>query len=406
MENYKEYALNLFKELISKNTQSDENSETYPSTTAQLSFGKYLTEKFKEIGLSKIAQDEYGYVTAELPNGEENSAKIGLIAHMDTSPDCSGKDITAQIHENYDGSDIKLKNGITISPKDFPKLNNYIGNTIITSDGTTLLGADDKAGICAILVAMKYFIDNPAIVHKRIKIGITPDEEIGKGVEYFSTEKFNCDYAYTIDGGEIGELNYETFNAARAKITITGKNVHPGSAKDIMKNSALIGMELNSMLPADEIPSKTSKREGFYHLTSIKGTVEKTNLTYIIRAFEKEDFNARKETIKAVVNQLNEKYGNIINLELHDEYYNMYEVLKDKPEPIELAKEAMKKSGIEPKIIAVRGGTDGSHLSFMNLPCPNIFAGGHNFHGQYEYLPLESMLKSAEVIVNICKIEK
>ncbi len=406
MNRYKNYALNLFKDLISKNTQSDDTSLTYPSTTSQLSFGKYLKKLCEEIGLTSVTQDEYGYVTAVLKGGDPNSMKIGLIAHMDTSPDYSGENISPKIHENYDGKEILLKNDIILSPKEFPSLAKYKGNTIITADGTTLLGADDKAGICAILTAMKYFSDNPTLSHKQIKIAFTPDEEIGKGVERFSIEKFNCDYAYTIDGGEIGELNYETFNAARAVITINGKNVHPGSAKDIMKNAVLIAMEINSMLPPDEIPGKTAEREGFYHLTSIKGNVEKTILNYIIRSFDKEEFENRKTNIKSIIDSINKKYGKTAMLELYDEYYNMYDILKDVPEPIELAKKAMKEAGIEPKIISVRGGTDGSHLSFKNLPCPNIFAGGHNFHGPYEYLPLESMLKSAEVIVNICKAEK
>lgn len=404
MENYKQYSLETFKRLISKETTSNDMSKTYPSTETQLSFGKYLINEMKAVGLINISQDKYGYVIGELgnPKGEET---IGLIAHIDTSPDCSGKDIEAVIHENYDCTDINLK-GITISPKEFPSLNNHKGKTIITSNGTTLLGADDKAGICAILTAMKYFNDNPTIEHKRIKVAFTPDEEIGKGTEYFSVDKFGCDYAYTIDGGEIGELNYETFNAARAIITITGKNVHPGSAKGIMINSALIGVEFASMLPDDEIPAKTEDREGFYHLTEITGNVEKTILNYIIRDFDKTEFESRKNKIKEVTEQIKAKYGDIIELNLYNEYQNMYEVLKDKMEIVEIAKKAMEEANIEPKIVAVRGGTDGAHLSFNGLPCPNIFAGGHNFHGPYEYLPLESMLKSAETIINICKVNK
>lgn len=404
MENYKQYSLETFKRLISRETTSNDMSKTYPSTETQLEFGKYLINEMKAVGLINITQDKYGYVIGELgnPKGEET---IGLIAHIDTSPDCSGKDIDAVIHENYDCTDINLK-GVTISPKEFPSLNNYKGKTIITSNGTTLLGADDKAGICAILTAMKYFNDNPAIEHKRIKVAFTPDEEIGKGTEYFSVDKFACDYAYTIDGGEIGELNYETFNAARAIITITGKNVHPGSAKGIMINSALIGVEFASMLPDDEIPAKTEDREGFYHLTEITGNVEKTILNYIIRDFDKTKFESRKNKIKEVTEQIKAKYGDIIELNLYDEYQNMYEVLKDKMEIVEIAKKAMEEAKIEPKIVAVRGGTDGAHLSFNGLPCPNIFAGGHNFHGPYEYLPLESMLKSAETIINICKVNK
>ena len=272
MEKYKEYALNTFKELISKNTQSDENSNSYPSTESQLKLGKHLMEECKKIGLTKIEQDKYGYITAKLPNPDKNTPKIGLIAHIDTSPEYSGENISPQIHENYDGKDIVLKNGITISPKEFPSLNNYKGKTIITSDGTTLLGADDKAGITAILTAAKYIIEKK-LPHKDIKIAFTPDEEIGKGTEHFSTDNFGCDYAYTIDGGEVGELNYETFNAARAAITIKGKNVHPGSAKGIMINSALLAAEFISYLPSSETPAKTEGKEGFYHLTSIKGNL-------------------------------------------------------------------------------------------------------------------------------------
>ncbi len=402
MENYKDYALKLFKDLVEKNTQSSETSKTYPSTESQLIFGEYLEKLCTDIGLTDISRDEYGYITALLPDGDSSSPKIGLIAHMDTSPEYSGENVSPQIHENYNGGEIPLKNGITLSPSEFPSLNNYKGDSIITSDGSTLLGADDKAGICAILTAMKYLIDNPSIPRKQIKIAFTPDEEIGKGTEYFKTEKFGCDYAFTIDGGEIGELNYETFNAARAEITIKGKNVHPGSAKGIMINSALIAAEFISCLPPDEIPSKTCGREGFYHLNGINGNVERTSLNYLIRAFEKKEFDSRKEKIKEAVSKINEKYGNIVSLNIYDEYYNMYEIIKDTPEPVELAKNAMIKAGIEPKIISVRGGTDGSHLSFMGLPSPNIFAGGHNFHGPYEYLPLNSLLKSAEVIVNIC----
>ena len=403
MEEYKDYALKLFKDLIERDTQSSEDSKTCPSTETQLNFGKYLIKLCKEIGLKEVKQDEYGYITATLPNGGSDSPKIGLIAHMDTSPEYSGKNISMRIHKNYDGGKISLENGITLSPSEFPSLKAYKGQTIITSDGTTLLGADDKAGVCAILTAMKYLIDNPSVPRRQIKIAFTPDEEIGKGTEHFSTREFGCDYGYTIDGGEIGELNYETFNAARAEIVIKGKNVHPGSAKGIMKNSALIAMELISMLPSEEIPSETDGKQGFYHLNGIKGNVEKTSLNYLIRAFDKIDFENRKEKIKEAVKEINEKYGDIAVVKLRDEYYNMYEIIKDNMEPVELAKEAMREAGIEPKIISVRGGTDGSHLSFMNLPCPNIFAGGHNFHGPYEYLPLESMLKSAEVIVNICK---
>lgn len=405
MKKYKNFILATFKELAAYNTQSDEESTDYPSTKSQLEFGQLLMNKCSAVGLKNISCDNYGYITAELPSNTEISAPtIGFISHMDTSPDCSGENIKPQITENYNGEEIKLKNGVIISPKEFPVLLKYKGDTIITADGTTLLGADDKAGIAEILTAMQYFKENPNIRHKRIKIAFTPDEEIGKGVDHFDVKKFGCDFAYTIDGGEIGELNYETFNAARAVITITGKGVHPGHAKGIMKNSSLIALEYASLLPNNEIPSKTENREGFFHLTSIKGNVEKTTLNYIIRAFDKNEFEERKKIIKKIAEKINRCYGNCVEIDLHDEYYNMYEILKYNMTVVKIAEEAMKAAGIQPLIQPVRGGTDGSRLSFMNLPCPNIFAGGHNFHGPYEFVPLESMLKAAEVITNICKI--
>lgn len=401
MNAYKTYALNLFKDLVSKEAQSSETSKTCPSTVSQLSFGKHLVTLCKDLGLSAV-QDEHGYITASLP-GDNSFPAIGLIAHLDTSPDFSGKNIIPIVHENYDGKEIRLKNGITISPAEFPSLNNYKGQTIITSDGTTLLGADDRAGICAILTAIKYFQDNPEIPRRRIKIAFTPDEEIGKGADLFPTDKFGADFAYTIDGGELGELNYETFNAARAEITVKGKNVHPGSAKGVMKNSAIIAAEFISLLPTNETPENSSGRQGFFHLNSISGNVEITRLNLLIRDFDKDSFSRRKEKLSALAALINEKHENVLSLSIRDEYYNMYEIMKNCTEPIDLAISAIKKAGVTPLIVPVRGGTDGSRLSFMNLPCPNIFTGGHNFHGPYEYIPLESLLKSAEVIVNICR---
>ena len=402
----KKRLIELFTQLIKFDTTSNSNSSTYPSTEAQFYFADVLAGMLSAIGLKDIAIDKYSYVTATLPSNIEGGDTIGFISHMDTSPDCKGRGIIPNIIEEYKGEDI-LREGVTLSPKEFPILNNYIGKTIITSDGTTLLGADDKAGIAEIMVAMEYLINHPEIKHNTIRIAFTPDEEIGAGVDNFNVEKFNCDYAYTIDGGIVGEISFENFNAARAKIEIKGKSVHPGTAKNAMVNAGLIATELNSMLPLNETPATTEGYEGFYHLTKIEGNVEKASLDYIIRDFDKTNFEKRKSNILDIVDKLNSKYGEgTVKANIYDEYYNMAEVIEKNKRVLDKAVKAIKDTGIEPLIEPIRGGTDGARLSFMGLPCPNIFTGGHNFHGPYEFICVESMVRAVETIVNIaCDIE-
>lgn len=399
------FLINKFTSLISTNTQSDYESKTYPSTEAQIYFAEMLANECVMLGLEDVKVDKNCYVTAVLPaNTNEEKPVVGFIAHMDTSPDFSGLNIVPNIIDNYSGEDIKLKNNITISPNEFPSLKKYIGKKLITADGTTLLGADDKAGISEILTAMHYLITNPEIKHGKIKIAFTPDEEVGRGVDYFNVKDFGCDFAYTIDGGELGELNYETFNAARAKIAFEGRNIHPGTAKDIMINASLAAMEFNALLPSMETPSHTSSRQGFYHLIHISGDVESANAEYIIRDFEKDAFEKRKQNLLGWINSINNSYNKeIAKIEIHDEYYNMAEILKERMDIIDIAKKAMQEAGIEPIVLPIRGGTDGSRLSFDSLPCPNIFTGGHNFHGPYEFICVDSMIKAVEVIINIAK---
>lgn len=394
--------IDLFSRLIKYDTTSNPKSKEFPSTESQVFYSDVLVAELMRIGLKDISIDRYSYVTATLP-GNIDGPSIGFISHMDTSPDCSGYEISPIIIENYDGSDI-IRKGPTLSSKDFSSLNNYIGKTIICSDGTTLLGADDKAGITEIITALKYLIDNPDVLHPTIKIAFTPDEEIGSGVDYFNVENFNCDYAYTIDGGEVGEISYENFNAARAKISIKGRSVHPGSAKDLMINASLIACEFNSMLPKI-IPSNTDGYEGFFHLTSIDGNVENASLDYIIRDFDKNNFLEKKHIIKNIVKTLNQKYGNdVVTLNMYDEYYNMSEIIKKNKKIVDIAVQAIKDAGVEPKISPIRGGTDGARLSYMGLPCPNIFTGGHNFHGPFEYICVESMEKAVQTIINIATL--
>lgn len=394
-----------FLKYISFNTKSDEESQSFPSTAVQLDFGKILVKELEEIGLKNIKQDKYGYVTAEIPATAEGFYTVGFIAHMDTSPDASGKNIKPQIIENYDGGDIAIGEK-TLSPKEFKDLSLYKGQTIITTDGTTLLGADDKAGISEIIYAADYIINHKEIPHGTIKIAFTPDEEVGRGVDYFDVKDFNADFAYTMDGGKIGELEYENFNAARAKIKINGKNVHPGYAKNVMINAALIGTELAQSLPENETPAKTDGYNGFYHLTSFNGTVEECKLTYILRDFDADSLETRKETVRKAVAEINFKYGNVASAEIYDEYSNMAEKIKENMFIVDIAKKAFKNCGLEPLVQPIRGGTDGARLSFMGLPCPNIFAGGHNFHGVYEYVPVKSMEKASEIIIEICKEAK
>lgn len=393
----------IFLDIIKYETTSDPTSSSYPSTDSQLEFGKVLAEKLKNIGVSNVNIDKYGYVTGEIPsNIEKKCPTVGFISHMDTSPDASGKNINPIITENYNGEDIEL-DGITLSPAEFPDLLKYKGEDIITSDGKTLLGADDKAGISEIISAMDYIIKNN-IPHGKIKIAFTPDEEIGQGVDYFDVEKFGADFAYTIDGGEIGELEYENFNASRLNIEVKGKSVHPGYAKDTMVNASLISGEIISSFPENETPSKTSGYQGFFHLCSVKGSVSNCSLSYIIRDFDKNSLEEKKLFAKSIADTINKKYGDVCTIEIYDEYENMASQIKDKMYIVDLAKKAMENVGVTPKIKPIRGGTDGARLSFMNLPCPNIFAGGHNFHGPYEFIPVSSMEKAVDVIVEICRL--
>lgn len=392
-----------FLTYVKHHTTSDESSDTFPSTKRQLAFAAFLAKECEAIGLQSVSVDAYGYVTALLPGNTVNAPTIGFISHMDTSPDASGENVLSNIVENYDGKAIPL-NGTVLSPKEFPSLKEYIGQTLITSDGTTLLGADDKAGIAEILTAAEYLLAHPEIPHGAIRIAFTPDEEIGKGVDFFDVDKFHADFAYTLDGGRIGELEYENFNAARAIIRIKGKNVHPGSAKNVMKNAALIGTEIASLLPERETPAKTEGYEGFFHLCSFEGDVTSATLNYIIRDFNADSFAHRKELLRLIVERKNAQYNNCIELDLHDEYYNMFSQIEPHMEIVSLAKQAMLDCGITPIIQPIRGGTDGARLSFMGLSCPNLFAGGHNFHSNYEYVPVPSMEKAVSMIVRIAEL--
>lgn len=392
-----------FLTYVKHHTTSDESSDTFPSTKRQLAFAAFLAKECEAIGLQSVSMDAYGYVTALLPGNTANAPTIGFISHMDTSPDASGENVLSNIVENYDGKAIPL-NGTVLSPEEFPSLKEYIGQTLITSDGTTLLGADDKAGIAEILTAAEYLLAHPEIPHGAIRIAFTPDEEIGKGVDFFDVDKFHADFAYTLDGGRIGELEYENFNAARAIIRIKGKNVHPGSAKNVMKNAALIGTEIASLLPERETPAKTEGYEGFFHLCSFEGDVTSATLNYIIRDFNADSFAHRKELLRLIVERKNAQYNNCIELDLRDEYYNMLSQIEPHMEIISLAKQAMLDCGITPIIQPIRGGTDGARLSFMGLPCPNLFAGGHNFHSNYEYIPVPSMEKAVSMIVRIAEL--
>ena len=392
-----------FLTYVKHHTTSDETSDTFPSTKRQLAFAAFLAKECEAIGLQSVSMDAYGYVTALLPGNTANASTIGFISHMDTSPDASGENVLSNIVENYDGKAIPL-NGTVLSPEEFPSLKEYIGQTLITSDGTTLLGADDKAGIAEILTAAEYLLAHPEIPHGAIRIAFTPDEEIGKGVDFFDVDKFHADFAYTLDGGRIGELEYENFNAARAIIRIKGKNVHPGSAKNVMKNAALIGTEIASLLPERETPAKTEGYEGFFHLCSFEGDVTSATLNYIIRDFNADSFAHRKELLRLIVERKNAQYNNCIELDLRDEYYNMLSQIEPHMEIVSLAKQAMLDCGITPIIQPIRGGTDGARLSFMGLPCPNLFAGGHNFHSNYEYIPVPSMEKAVSMIVRIAEL--
>ncbi len=404
----KEKVLERFLKYVKIDTQSDDNSETFPSTQKQFDLAKVLLQELKDLGLKDAEIDEHGYVMATLPaNTTKDIPVIGFISHMDTSPDMSGTNIKPQIIEHYHGQDLVLDaaNDVVISVKEFPELLEYQGQTIITSDGTTLLGADDKAGIAEIMTSVEYLVNHPEIIHGTIKIGFTPDEEIGRGVDKFNVAKFGADFGYTLDGGGIGELEYENFNAAHAKITFKGRNIHPGYAKDKMINSMIIAMEFNEMLPVNERPEFTTDYEGFFHLIKIEGSVEQSSIQYIIRDHDSEKFEAKKVMIQNVTDFINKKYrGNTATLELKEQYLNMRDQILPVFHVVENAKKAMEEVGVIPKVVPIRGGTDGARLSYMGLPCPNIFAGGHNFHGKYEYVPLESMVKASEVILKIIEI--
>ncbi len=387
-------------------TTSDPKSDTFPSTSRQISFMKKLEAELKEIGLQEVELDEYGYLMATIPaNGIENSPVVGFIAHVDTSPDFSGENVNPQVIEKYDGNPINLKNNVTIDPDEFPEILKYKGQTLITSDGTTLLGADDKAGLAEIITAADILLNNKKIKHGKIRLGFTPDEEIGKGTDHFDVKKFGAEFAYTLDGGEIGELEYENFNAAGAKIKIKGQSVHPGFAKDKMINASLVANKIVSMLPAQQRPEHTEKYEGFFHLMSMEGNVEKAELEYIIRDHDYNKFEAKKNLLKNIVQHVNFELGkDLIELEMKDQYYNMRQKVEPVIHVVEIAKDAMKKAGITPNVKAIRGGTDGARLSYEGLPCPNVFAGGHNFHGPFEFIPVSSMLKAVEVIINIAEL--
>lgn len=396
-----------FISYVKIDTQSDPASDTTPSTEKQWDLANKLVSELTEIGMQDVHIDENAYIMATLPsNVDHNVPTIGFISHFDTSPDFSGKNVNPQIISEYDGKDIVLnkEKNIVLSPDYFEDLLQYKGKTLITTDGTTLLGADDKAGIAEIISAMEYLIAHPEIKHGPIKVGFTPDEEIGRGAHNFDVAKFGADWAYTMDGSQIGELEYENFNAAGAKITITGKSVHPGYAKNKMVNAILIGNELVSLLPKNEVPERTSGRQGFFHIHHFTGTIENVEIELIIRDHDHQLFEERKTTLENIVRTLNKTHANAISIEIKDQYYNMREKVEPVFHIVEIAEQAMKQIGIEPIIKPIRGGTDGSQLSFMGLPCPNIFAGGHNFHGKYEYVPVESMEKAVEVIVKICEL--
>ena len=402
-----EKILDRFLRYVSVDTQADPESDSQPSAAKELTLLKMLRDELIAMGV-EATLDEYGYVMASIPaNCETAAPAVGFIAHVDTAPDAPGNDVKPQIIENYDGGDIQLKGvpGLSLKPAEFPEMLQYKGQTLITTDGTTLLGADDKAGIAEIMNAVQFIVEHPEFKHGEIKIGFTPDEEIGRGVVKFDVGKFGAKYAYTLDGGPVGELEYENFNAAGATIRIQGRNVHPGTAKGKMKNAILIGMELNAMLPADQRPECTEGYEGFFHLISFKGEVETATFSYIIRDHDMDLYEQKKELMEQCVAAINEKYGEgTALLDMKHQYYNMRKQVEPHYHIIEKAMKAMEMEGITPKIQPIRGGTDGANLSFMGLPCPNIFAGGHNFHGKMEYVPLESMEKASKVILNIVQL--
>ncbi len=397
-----------FLKYVSFDTQSSDESGVTPSTDKQMVFARYLKTELEELGLEEIELDEHGYLYATLPaNTDKPVPTVGFIAHMDTSPDCSGANVKPRIVENYDGSDIVLcaEEGIILSPAQFPELLDHKGENLIVTDGKTLLGADDKAGIAEIVAAMAWLKEHPEVKHGRIRVGFNPDEEIGMGAHKFDVEKFGCEFAYTMDGSEVGELEFENFNAAGAKFIIKGRNVHPGYAKGKMINSMLVANYLMNLLPANETPATTEGYEGFYHLVGLQGEVEQTTLSYIIRDHDRARFEERKQFMQSLVEKVNAHYGEpLVTLDMKDQYYNMREKIEPVMYVIDIAKQAMESVGIAPKVKAIRGGTDGAQLSFKGLPCPNIFAGGLNFHGRYEFCPIQSMEKAMQVVVKIAEL--
>lgn len=396
-----------FLKYVTFATQSDEESGITPSTSGQRVFAEALVKELEALGLEEISLDDNSYLMATLPSTMEDKEvpTIGFISHLDTSPDMSGEGVKPRI-VSYAGGDIVLNEAenIVLSPRMFPEMEQYIGQDLIVTDGTTLLGADDKAGVAAIISAVAYLKEHPEIKHGKIRIGFTPDEEIGAGADHFDVEKFGCEFAYTVDGGEIGELEYENFNAAAAKVVFSGRNVHPGTAKDRMVNASLLAVEFASMLPADQRPETTEGYEGFFHLTTMVGSVEQAVLQYIVRDHSRELFEQKKQLLEQITAQLNKKYPGMVSLEMHDQYYNMREIVEPKKYIVDLASEAMEAVGVKPQIKPIRGGTDGARLSFMGLPCPNLFTGGHNFHGRYEYIPIPSLQKSMETVVKIAEL--
>lgn len=396
-----------FLKYVGFDTQSDENSVTFPSTDKQLVLLRALKEEMEAMGMTEVSMDEHGYVmgSIEASAGYENCPVIGFLSHVDTAPDMSGAAVKPQFVRNYNGEDIVLNEEVTMKVSDFPELKLFEGHTLITTDGTTLLGADDKAGVAEIMTAAEYILTHPEVKHGKIRIGFTPDEEIGRGVDYFNVEAFGAKYAYTVDGGMEGELEYENFNAAGAKLTIQGRNIHPGSAKDKMVNAIQLAMEVNALLPAVMRPEHTEGYEGFFHLVGIKGAVEGAEMSYIIRDHDRAKFEEKKVLIQRAVEYVNAKHGGeYVHLMLKDQYYNMREMVEPHPEIIEKAMQAMEEAGVQPVVKPIRGGTDGSRLSYMGLPCPNLFTGGMNFHGKFEYISLDSMYRSVQTLVNLVKL--
>lgn len=399
--------LDRFLKYVEFDTQSDELTNLWPSTPGQMIFAQFLQEQLAAMGLEDVSLDDNGYVMATLPsNIDKEVPVVGFIAHLDTSPDMSGRHVHPRIVHDYPGGDIVLDRNaeVVLSPRDFPELDKYKGQDLVVTDGTTLLGADDKAGIAEIVSAMDYLLHHPEIKHGRVRVAFNPDEEIGMGAKKFDVEKFGCDWAYTMDGGEIGELEYENFNAAVAKIVFTGRNVHPGYAKHKLVNSIRVANQFMAMLPRWETPEHTEGYEGFYHLVGIEGDVEKTTVTYIIRDHDRDRFERRKKELEHLVRKINNEFPNSTAISVKDQYYNMREKIEPVMHVVEIAEEAMRRADVTPRVVPIRGGTDGAQLSFMGLPCPNIFAGGLNFHGRYEFLPVRSMEKARDVIVEIIKI--